>query len=208
MLALGGAMTMGQQDATTKVIEAQEFRVVDEEGRKLAMLGFDPPGGSNLVFFDTRGKPRAALGIHIGDKEGALDGVTSALYLSGGTDLPGIMIGVEGGYRQIMMNDLQGNRRLSLRVRDFGPPGAVNTELKIEDEDGTDVVMLGVPLGSIARPADRTPHAMAAAEILKPSPQLAMATKDGRRILLKVWGDGQPSLDLWEVDGTALFKAP
>lgn len=209
MLALGGAMTMGQQDAKTTVIEAQEFRVVDEEGRKLATLASDPAGGSNLAFFDLRGKPRAALGIHIGDKEGALDGVSSILSLSGGTDSPGIMIGVEGGYRSIWMHDLQGNRRLSLKVRDFGQPCAVITVLKFEDEAGSDLVMLGVPAASIARPADRTPHAMVQQEILeRPSPQLAMATKDGRRILLKVWGDGQPSLDLWEVDGTVLFKAP
>ena len=92
MLALGGAMTMGQQDAKTKVIEAQEFRVVDEEGRKLATLGSDQGGGRHLVFFDLRGKPRAALGTRIGDKEGALDGVSSALYLSGGTDSLGIRI--------------------------------------------------------------------------------------------------------------------
>ncbi len=108
-----------------------------------------------------------------------------------------------------MMNDLQGNRRLSLRVRDFGLPSAVSTELKFEDEGGSDLVMLGVPPASIARPADRTPDAMVRQEVLeRPSPQLAMATKDGRRILLKVWGDGQPSLDLWEMDGKALFSAP
>ncbi len=97
MLALGGAMTMGQQDAKTKVVEAQEFRVVDEEGRKLATLGFDPAGGSQLVFFDLRGKPRAGLGILIGGEDGPLDGVSSVLYLSGGTNSPGIMIGAEGG---------------------------------------------------------------------------------------------------------------
>src|SRR5438128_10348983 len=46
-----------------KVVTAQEFRLVDANGKTRATLAAKPDGNTTLTFVDTEGKMRAGLGL-------------------------------------------------------------------------------------------------------------------------------------------------
>ncbi|MEE8156259.1 MAG: hypothetical protein V3T53_15000 [Phycisphaerales bacterium] len=208
VFALGAAVLLGQQ-SSPGVVEAREFRVVGPSGETLASLGHDFRGGVHLMFMDPEGKPRIRLATEIEDAQGLIDGVSSGLWLSGGSEQPGIMLMTGGPYRRLSLCDLQGNPRLSLKVRDFIKNGAATVSLHFEDAQSHELITLAVPALSTERPVDRTGATPEGKTILeKASPELGLLTADGGRIWLKVWGDGQPSIDVWDRDGATVLKVP
>lgn len=49
--------------ATPSVIEAEEFRLIDKEGKLRGLLRVDETGASSLVLYDGKGKARAILRV-------------------------------------------------------------------------------------------------------------------------------------------------
>lgn len=49
--------------ATPSVIEAEEFRLIDKEGKLRGLLRVDETGASSLVLYDSKGKARAILRV-------------------------------------------------------------------------------------------------------------------------------------------------
>ncbi|MGQ9729820.1 MAG: hypothetical protein ACUVX8_00975 [Candidatus Zipacnadales bacterium] len=47
--------------ARARAVEAQEFRLVDNDGRTHAVLGVTPDGTPGLLFFDAAGQQRGEL---------------------------------------------------------------------------------------------------------------------------------------------------
>ncbi len=66
LLFRGLAARAAQTTAAPKVIEAQEFRLVDSTGKQRAVLGLSHTGALGLWLYDAAGKGRASLGL-LGD---------------------------------------------------------------------------------------------------------------------------------------------
>ncbi|WP_447860169.1 hypothetical protein [Nitrospira calida] len=49
--------------ATPAVIEAEEFRLLDREGKVRGLLRVDDAGASSLILYDSKGKARAILRV-------------------------------------------------------------------------------------------------------------------------------------------------
>jgi hypothetical protein len=49
--------------ATPPVIEAEEFRLIDKEGKVRGLLRVDEAGASSLILYDSKGKARAILRV-------------------------------------------------------------------------------------------------------------------------------------------------
>ncbi len=49
--------------ATPSVVEAEEFRLVDKEGKVRGLLRVDDAGVSSLILYDSKGKARAILRV-------------------------------------------------------------------------------------------------------------------------------------------------
>ena len=205
LVAVGVAVLLGQR-SSPGVIEAREFRVIGPSGKTFAFLGLDPSGSVGLVFMDPEGKPRIRLATQIEEAQGPIDGVSSSLWLSGGSEGPGILLGAEGTIRKLSLFDLQGNPRISLKLRDYMRNDAAALSLDFEDAQTRELISLAVPAASTERPVDRAALGKTIVNIA--SPHLRLRTADGERILLKVWGDGQPSIDVWNKDGANVLKVP
>ena len=83
-LMKGEAAIAGEAPPPTKLVTAEEFRVVDQTGRTRARLGMDAKGVVALYLIDQDGKERARLGVFddlaalvlAGKKEGKGSGLT------------------------------------------------------------------------------------------------------------------------------------
>ena len=83
-LVKGETATAGEVPQPTKLVTAEEFRVVDQAGRTRARLGMDAKGLVALYLIDQDGKERARLGIFddlaalvlAGKKDGKGSGLT------------------------------------------------------------------------------------------------------------------------------------
>lgn len=49
--------------ATPSVIEAEEFRLIDKDGKVRGLLRVDEAGASSLILYDSKGKARAILRV-------------------------------------------------------------------------------------------------------------------------------------------------
>ena len=62
-LVKGEAASAGEAPPPTKLVTAEEFRVVDQAGRTRARLAMDARGSAALYLIDQDGKERARLGV-------------------------------------------------------------------------------------------------------------------------------------------------
>jgi len=207
--ALACTALLGTRAQDQDVQVAREFRLVDAEGRLRATLGFGETGGPGITFFDRTGQPRAMLMLHDGQVLGpGDDGVASMLWLSGANAEPAVRIGAGSNARMLEINDFQGNPRIGLKVGQHGAAFLTRTSLRFLDSTGKERLILGTVPMSVARPADRQ-QARGDQLVMKSSPLLGLFDADGNvRAQVKVWGDGEPSLDLWDAEGAALFSLP
>ena len=107
------AKTAGVQETQKheKVVTAEEFRVIDEEGKTRAMLAMLPDGSPNLVLFDNDLTPRVQIavsaigapGILCFDKSGYKGAIASIGLLYGDTPSIGLI-------------DSDGNNRIQLSI--------------------------------------------------------------------------------------------
>ena len=125
------------QDSPQKVIEAQEFRVVDEDGRVRAMLGAKE-GDVGLLIRNIEERPAAALYVTEGEAGLGLfgsDGTEKAtLYvvedepvftLKDGDEKSRVAILLENGEPRVALYDVEGNSRIVLRLSDSSDGGLV-----------------------------------------------------------------------------------
>jgi hypothetical protein len=194
-------------DADTS-LEATEFRVRDAEGRIVARLGVSKSGDPELQLLDRNGQPRATMMVRQAEAEMGDDGVSSVLLLTGANKLPGVTLGAGSNVRMISIADLGGDERLQFRVSQGGAPGLTKAEVKVKDAGGSDLLAFGTAPMSLPRPADRGGEFPMGNPMPKPSPFLTLAQPAGGRVMMRVWGDGEPSLDLWSKAGEAVLKAP
>ena len=138
------------QDEPPKVIEAQEFRVIDEDGRLRARFGFgtfqDSGYGpeTHLRIFDEEGKERITL----------VDSVAGPYFqLQEDESGPTLGISLDGGRPQLgMWHNTEGNLRVSLELLANGNPSLTffdqdtkiravlgTTQLKHPDTGATDL---------------------------------------------------------------------
>lgn len=83
---------MASGGGSSKVLEAETFRLKDRNGKVRATLGFEQDGGSALIMYDPDG--------------------TQRMWLSASED----------GTSVFALGDIEGRRRLELLVRDSGAP--------------------------------------------------------------------------------------
>ena len=135
---LGGALSVWflmppsvlAQDGPQKVIEAQEFRVVDEEGNMRAQLRVSGTNMVSLIMHDVNKVPRVTLAIREGnailvlnDKEAEV----ARLYDAGPS---------------VQLWDADGNIRAVLGIAELKDPESGSTEIRapsslvLIDEDG------------------------------------------------------------------------
>ncbi|MFA5032550.1 MAG: hypothetical protein WC614_05975 [bacterium] len=138
VLGIAVILFCGAKTSNNKVIEAQEFRVVDRNGKSHAILGILRDGNPELVFWDENGQNRAALyitdgvpGLTLRDENGKQraslcltggdprlmfyneNGVLS-VHLSGMKEDPGLMLSDENGKASVILTGMNGNPGLSL----------------------------------------------------------------------------------------------
>ena len=125
------------QDEPQKVIEAQEFRVVDEEGKEFAMLGVIE-GDVGLLMRNVEGRPAAALvvnegraGLHLYGSDGTQKATLNiaddepVFTLMDGDENSRVAILLENGEPRIALYDLEGKSRIVLRLSDSSGGGLV-----------------------------------------------------------------------------------
>ncbi len=165
---------------TAKVITAEEFRLVDQEGRTRAVLGMDTEGTEpSLVFFTKEGANLVRLGLKGFFPElsflSSLSGKPKpSIILSGLAEAPSIsLLGFMPG---MLLKDKEGNNRISLRLA--GSSGY----LWLQDENKKFRVSLGVGKNG--------------------EPSLRLSNKDGKeRAVLNVKADGGSYLGFLDENG-------
>jgi hypothetical protein len=180
--------------AAGKVVETQEFRIVDAEGRTRAVVGLDADGISGLTLIDAAGQVRCSLGY--------LAGGTSALALTDTEGKVRAYVGLEAnGSPRLTFSDDAGLGRLALGV-DRGLSG-----LGVMDDAG-DVrayVSLQPDGTSLLAVADPTGKATASLEV---SP-LALCDQAGKpRVHIGPDNPGAWGVRLLDPDGGLLWGSP
>lgn len=107
---------------------ADEFRLVDREGRIRAVLGVTAQGPV-LAFHDESGRPRAAIGI------GAVDG--PGVVLADERGKPRAEFEIREGVPRLALADAAGLVRAELQLQSTGPVlGLSGGAIQIVDRDG------------------------------------------------------------------------
>jgi len=125
VLALGmllGAAIVRMEARLPKVVRAQEFELVDANGKLLAVLGRAEGGGHGLLLVDKNEKLRASLGVTWDGEPG--------LNLIDKDEKPLVSLELMGQNAWLMLLDEKTSGRAFFELRD-GEPG-----LALYDENG------------------------------------------------------------------------
>lgn len=69
-IGIAAVVLMGQARPATKVVEAEQFVLLDPAGKPRGMLSVSPDGSAGLALVDKDGKPRAELGVEADGRPG------------------------------------------------------------------------------------------------------------------------------------------
>jgi len=199
---VGGALSdwlfrgLPARAAAPQVIEAQEFRLVDSDGKKQAALQFDKMlGGPELCLYDATGQERAGLSL-IGGNHPYL-----AINDATGQQRVGLTLWEDGG-PGLGLWDAMGQLRVALGIQEDGRPG-----LRLKDATGQQRVGLGLgieegnPVLSLWDAAGETRAQLR----LTPddSPTLGLWDAAGKSRARLGLEDGRPGMTLWDAAGNA-----
>ena len=201
---------LGAASDTQTINAAGEFRLLDAQGNVRAKLGLDEIGGPALSLLDRQGRIRAHFALSEAPLTGpGDDGVATSLWLSGANATPAIQLGAASNVRMLALNDLQGTTRARLKVGQYGAIPLTQTTFDLVDPDGQARLTLAASPLSTSRPVNRQTSTPSAPPMMKTSPYLALTDHSGNlRAQLRLWGDGRPSFDLWDIDNRPILNVP
>jgi hypothetical protein len=201
---------LGSEAGEDNVVVATEFRLVDGDGVVRAKLGLTETGGPGLSLLDQRGKVRAQFAVVESGMAGpGDDGVASTLWLSGATIDPAVMLVAGSNVRMLQVNDLQGCARAQIKVGQYGAPVLTRASLDLMDADGNRCLRIGTEPVGMPRPADRQEPAVSGDAVMGSWPHITLMDHHQQvRVRFAVWGDGEPSLDLWDRSGDPVLSVP
>jgi hypothetical protein len=203
LIGLSALLLTAQALPPARIVEAQHFVVKDAAGKKRAELTTSE-AGPELVFVDTIGRRKAALGLSLGEPHlvmhsydgygtvpvqtlrAALMREASSISLS---DAKGkqVRISLFDDASSIILSDRRGNNRLALALDDDGTPA-----LLLRDADATTRLELGLigndPFVAL-RDADASPRVQLS-HTAQRSALLFVDAEDRRRAALGVAADG------------------
>lgn len=133
LLLCGGLSTIAPvqgQDAGS-VVEATQFVLQTQGGKRKAQLMLGKNDTPNLVLYDDAGKPRTILGL-------ARDGTPTFSMLNAEGEVR-VAFGLDGDGSAIALRDANGKKRLGLSCSDDGVPGLI-----FQDSSDTTRLSLGV----------------------------------------------------------------
>jgi hypothetical protein len=205
-----------------KVIEAEEFRIVDRQGNVRGSLGLRADDVM-LVLRDRQQKPRVEVAIREHDPDSGSDNLSYFVLrdAQGNVRLSIAMADAEDGAPVLRLNDSRGRRRLMLTTDQHGE----NAQITFTDDQTTEIAELFIT--DHGRPRihlnDLAGHARVRLGISEngyPSlqfanidyhtlldigiteegrPLLALRDRDGKvRASLVVMSDGEPILRFWD----------
>jgi hypothetical protein len=121
LVGVAALTLMGQaQRSGSKVVEAEQFAILDAGGKVRAALGVAPDGAPNLTFFDDAGWPRVRLGL---TRSGS--GPRLALLDTNGANRVEIALSADDGPEGagLTVRDRKGTRRADVIVWADGQAG-------------------------------------------------------------------------------------
>lgn len=177
-----------------KVVEAQQFRVLDAKGTIRAVLGMTPTGAAGLLIKDEAGNARVKL-------EFAPGGATSLAFL----DEAGRQRAGFSPHRGLALSDKTGEKEVvSLRVSGYSAGG--EPELMLGDLAKGGAIWLrtlrdGSPAVSLwnGEKEERASLSLGA----EGAPELAFSSSEGKRVGFDLASDGKPRINLFAEKGAS-----
>lgn len=136
----------GKRDAPStpaKVIQAESFQLVDEQGEIVAVLASSPDERPNLLVFDPAGNPLVSPGMNASGEP--------AFSLSSGKSNASISLSLNKGQPALLLTNTAGKARVSITLIMDGKP-----VVTLYDQDGKTLRAVLGPVSAEGSPTDET----------------------------------------------------
>ena len=126
-----------------KVLQAESFQLVDEQGEIIAVLASSPDKRPNLLVFDPAGKPLISLGMNASGEP--------AFSLTSGKSNASVSLSLNEGQPALLLANKEGKARASVTLIMDGEP-----VVALYDQDGKTLRAVLGPISADTSPTDET----------------------------------------------------